>query len=295
MVDKVISFDSFKVRCSQIVAALSNSRSNPILTENQEARIKELNDKLQEKGKITEKQQAELAELQVKEENSKKVVLSDTYIAYLMAEYAWITEGMIAVNKESMELLAIQKGREGENEAVTLLMRVDKQPYQIHKERIYNDYLSGEIDIYLGEHVYAATNITDIKNSWDYPTFLKKINTGLENGQKEQVQGYCDITGAGEGYIANTLISNPEHIIEEMRWRVTKKIGATTPESPEMLKEWPKWERSMRFDHIPPNKRVHKIKVEPFTEFEKQKLYDRVKFGRDWLNQFHEKYQVLNK
>lgn len=290
-----INFDNFKVRCSQIVAAQANSRSNPVLTEKQEAKLRELSDKLQEKGEITEKQQAELAELQVKEQNGKKVVLSDTYITYLMAEYAWVTEGMIAVNKESMELLAIQKGREGEDEAVKLLELVEGVQFKKHKERIYNDYLSGEIDVYRGDHVYAAINVTDIKNSWDYPTFLKKIHAGLENGQKEQVQGYCDITGAGEGHIANTLISNMHHIIEEMRWKVAKKMGATTPESPEVLREWPKWERSMKFDHIPAHKRVHKIKIEPFTEFERQKLYDRVKIGREWLNSFHESYQKLNK
>ena len=50
----------------------------------------------------------------------------------------------------------------------------------------------------------------------------------------------------------------------------------------------------MRFDHMPVHKRVHKIKIEPFSEFERQKLYDRVKIGRDWLNEFHEKYKRLN-
>jgi hypothetical protein len=79
-----------------------------------------------------------------------------------------------------------------------------------------------------------------------------------------------------------------------MKWAVTRKMGATTPESPEMLKEWPKWEKSMRFDHIAPHKRVNKIKIDPFTDSKRQKFYDRVKMGREWLNNFHERYQKLN-
>jgi len=289
-----INFDDFKVRCSKISTALANSRSNPVLTEKQEGRLKELRDKEQKNGGLPPGQAVELTELEIKEENGKKIILSDGYIDYLLAEYAWITEGMIAVNKESLDLLEIRKGKEGETAASKLLEAVDGIVYKVHKTRIYNDYISGEIDLYLGEHVYAAINVTDIKNAFDYPTFLKKIENGLENGQKEQVQGYCDITTSSIGWIANTLISCPDHIIEEMRWKVTKKIGATTPESPEMLIEWPKWEKSMRFDHMPVHKRVHKIKIEPFSEFERQKLYDRVKIGRDWLNEFHEKYKRLN-
>ena len=288
------NFDNFKVRCSKISVALANSRSNPVLTEKQEVKLKELRDKLQSKGELPAGQATELAELEVKEQNGSKIILSDGYIEYLMEEYAWITEGMIPVNKESLDLLAIRKGKECEEEGITLLTRVDNQFYKTHKERIYNEFLSGEIDAYLGEHIYAATNISDIKNAFDYPTFLKKIHTGLENGQEEQVQGYQDITGAREGDIVNTLCSASDEIITEKKWQVAKKMNAISIESPDFLAEWPKWEKSMRFDHIPIHKRVHKIKIEPFSEFTRQKLYDRVKIGREWLNQFHEKYQNMN-
>ena len=288
-----MDFSNFKVRCSAIRKVLSNSQSNPILTENQKIRLSELESKL-DAGKITEKQKEELAELQVKQENGKKIVLSDTCIEYLMDVYAWETEQMIPVSRESLDLLTTKKGKVGEEEGLLLLSRVAKQFYKTHKERIYNEYLSGEIDAYVGDHVYAATLISDIKNSWDYPIFLKKLHTGLEIGQKEQIQGYCDITGAGEGEIANTLVSATDDIIDEMKWKVLRKICAATTESPEFIEVWPKWERSMRFNHIPIHKRVSRLKVERFTEFERQRLYDKVKICREWLNNFHETYQKLN-
>lgn len=283
-------FENFKVRCSAINKVMSNSAQNPILTEKQGLRL----DELEKKDSLTEKQKEEMAELLVKKDNGKKVILSTTCIEYLMEAYAWETEGMIAVNKEALDVLSIRKGKMAEHIAGQVLSVVDNIEYLIHKERIENEYASGEIDLYTGAHVYAATNVTDIKNSFDYPTFLKKIHTGLETGQKEQVQGYGDITGARDLVVANCLISAPREIIEEMMWKVALKINAATFESPEFLAEWPKWERSMVFHHIPIQRRVTKIKVEPFTDFEQQRLYDRVKVCRDFLNLFHEQRMKLN-
>lgn len=292
--NKEINFDDFKVRCSAISKVLSNSRSNPQLTEKQAELLAKYRS-VQEKGVIlTTKQNEEYIILCEKKENGSKTILSDTCIEYLMVEYAWRTEGMISVNKESMDLVAMKKGKEVEAMSGKLLSLIDGVEYKVHKDRIYNDYLSGEIDFYHGETVMSAERIVDNKASFDYPIFLKKLHTGLENGQREQVQGYCDITGAKEGIIANTLVDTPDEIIEEMKFRLAKKMGCATTESPEMLEEWPTWEKSMKFTHIPIHKRAHKIKIEPFTTFEREKLYDRVKVCREWLNNFHETYQKLN-
>jgi hypothetical protein len=289
-----INFDDFKVRCSAISKVLSNSQSNPQITEKQTEVLAKYRKKLDEGGKITENQQLEMAALIEKEANGTKIILSDTCIDYLMIDYAWVTQGMIPIDKESLDLVGMKKGKMMEGESVTLLTRLDKVLYKVHKERIYNTYLSGEIDVYLGAHVYAAENVTDIKNATDYPTFLKKIHTGLEKSHDCQVKGYMDITNSPTGTIAHTLVDCPYDIIEEYRWKLTRKLGAATPESPEVLAEWPKWEKSMKFSHIPMAQRVHKINIEPMSIFDREKLYDRVKVCREWLNNFHESYQKLN-
>jgi hypothetical protein len=287
---KEIDWSLFKVRCSAISKVCSSSRDYPCLTELQEQELKDL----EAKPTLTDKQKEKMAALIVKRENGKKVILSDTCIEYLMEEYAWRTEGMISVGKESMELLQLKKGKMQEGEAVKLLCIVDGIMYNINKERVYNDFLSGELDIFDGQEVMGANSIGDIKNSFDYPVFLKKINKGLENGNKEQVQGYCDIAKSSKGFIAHCLVDMPEEIIEDMKYRLLKKMNCATELSPEFMEEWEKWERSMRFSHIPPAQRVFKIPVTPFTEFERQKVYDRVKICREWLNSFHETFVKLN-
>lgn len=288
-----LNWQDFKVRCSAISKVLSNSKSNPILTEKQTERLSELRDKEQVKP-LTANQAAELADLIIKENNGKKLILSDTCIEYLMEEYAWITERMIPVNKESMNLAAIKKGNIVEGESMILLTRVDGVFYKVHKPRIYNEFLSGEIDYYTGSDVMNAERIVDNKASWDYPIFLKKLHTGLVSGQEEQVQGYMDITGAVEGFISNTLVDCPDEIVEDHKWALARRLNAITIESPDFLEEWAVFERSLKFNHIAPHKRVNKIKIEPMEEFDRQRLYDRVKICREWLAQFHETYQKIN-
>jgi hypothetical protein len=71
-------------------------------------------------------------------------------------------------------------------------------------------------------------------------------------------------------------------------------MNALTTESPEFLIEWAKFEHSMKFSQISLQKRISKIKVEPFSEIKRQQVYDRVKVCREWLNNFHEQRLKMN-
>jgi hypothetical protein len=285
------NFDNFKVRCSSISVALAESRSNPTLTEKQ---AEELAD-LEKKATLTEKQQEKLAELLVKKSNSSKVILPDGYIDYLCKEYSYITTGKIAVDKEFLELDQMEKGKIVEMESIATLCIADGTIYMPNdpKERVYNDYLSGEVDAYIGETIMTATVIPDIKSVWDYPTFLSKTTKQLSLNNKCQVQGYMDITGAKEGFIADVLVNTPDRVVESIKWKLLRKTGAATEESPEFVSAWKVVEKSMYFDDIPPKERVNKKYVEPLTDFERQKLYDRVKAGREWLWNFYEQRKSI--
>jgi hypothetical protein len=287
---KEVDFSLFKCRCSAISKILSNSRDNPVITDKQAVLLSEL----EKKPILTKNQADEMARLIVLRENKDKIILSDTCIDYLMDVYAWETEGMIPVSKESMDLLAIKKGKECQTEGITMMSILFDEVYTENKERISNDFLSGEPDSYTGASILEATHISDQKNMWDYPIFLKNLHKSLENGYQQQVQGYGDIAKCPSLSIDKVLCSNPPEVIEEMKWKISKRFGAITIESPDFLREWEKWERSMIFDHIPIIQRVHRIPVEPFTSLEQQQVYNRVKICRDWLCKFYEVRQQLN-
>jgi hypothetical protein len=288
-----MDFTTFKVRCSAISKVMSNSRSNPTLTDKQEEKLNTYRDKLDAGGSLTPNQQAEMAELEIKEANKGKVILSDTCTEYLMEAYAWETAKKKPL-KEQFEISQMKKGKLAEEDSIKLLSVVEGEIFIKNEEQIENDFLRGEPDIYVGDNIYNASKIVDIKSCYDYPTFLKKINCEAENGWKQQVQGYMDITGAQIGEIAHTLVSMPPVMIEDFKKKLFYQGEYVSELSPEFLEKWQQWEHSMTFDDIPMPQRVFKIPVEPLSHSEQQKIYDRVKICRDWLCIFHEQYIKLN-
>src|ERR1700753_3925157 len=109
-------FSAWKCRCSSISKMMANSKDNAPLTDNQ---IKELAE-LEAKPTRTEKQGLRIAELVLKLEKSKDVVLSDTAISYLVEAYAWETEQMCSITKE-MDVEYFDRGRKTESESIELL------------------------------------------------------------------------------------------------------------------------------------------------------------------------------
>lgn len=285
----MVDFSKFKARCSAIGKIMSNSVENPQITDIQKARMSEL----EGKEKLTDKQADELAALKVKEQNSTRFVPSLTCLEYMMEVYAWETERMVPVNKETMDVQQIRKGKMCEVEGIKLLIMHDLENYQMHKERISNDYLTGEIDFYAGPSVYKAIILGDAKNSWDYPSFLKKIAMPVDRDWALQVGGYGDITGAKNLFLGHCLVTAPEEIKNELKFQLAKKMDAISTESPDFLKEWAVFDRSLTFDHMPLQYRVHKTPVSPWEDGFRQKVYDRVKQMRDWLCEFHEKREAL--
>jgi hypothetical protein len=285
-----IDWQDFKVRCSAITKITSKSRSNPTLTEAQEQWMKDYEAR---QKPPTEKQQLEYARLLQLRENGTKIILSDTCIDYLMDEYAWRTARKKPVDKE-LGMDATEKGKEVQTESLKLIAKVEGVIYTENKDRLYNDFLSGEPDAFLGESLIKATGITDTKNCWDYPGFLKKINTGLDNGYEDQIKGYGDIVGCGNLSVHYCLVNTPEWLIFRYMERLLRSMNVVSAESPEYLEKAAELEASMRFNDIPDHKRVRKIVVDPFTDTERQKVYDRVKICRDWLCEFDEKYQKMN-
>jgi hypothetical protein len=292
-----VNWDEFKVRCSAISCVLAESRENPCLTEKQAARLVEL----QGKGTLTEKMQTELADLIVKQSNSTKVVLSDTCQDYLIDEWAWQKEKMTRVTKEIMDIPQMEKGILVEADSLILLSKVDGVIYtpnvneKEERERFYNDYLSGEPDAWEGKAFMGTPTVPDIKSIWDRPTFLCKIKQPLTKANDLQIKGYMDISGAPTGFVGNCLINMPPEAVEKVKWRLLSKMNVATDESPEFKAKWDILHRSMNFDHIPDHQKVFKKPVTRMTEFERKKLYDRVKVCREWLWQFDEIMANLNK
>jgi hypothetical protein len=289
---KKVNFDLFKCRCSKINALLACSAENKPITPTQLEELAKLEKK--DKDKLTLNQSEKLVYLQMKMNTPKEVPLGEGAITYLMEWYALEIYGKISVDKESLELLPTEKGKKVEADSISMLSRFDGVLYEKNDIKVENDFLRGEPDVFSGEHIMAAKSLTDMKNSWDYPGFLKQINKPLEKNYIKQVQGYGDITGATELSITRCIVNMPIEMIKEYYDKVARKMGVIDTDTAYFQEIWEQWEQSMIFDDIPVNLRIHKTKVEPFSQEERDLLYDRVKYSRDWLWKFHETYSLLN-
>lgn len=283
-------WSTFRCRCSGIAKILPNAKGDAPITEIQLAELKTL----QDKESLTVKQGERKAELLVKKNNIGKISLGQTAIAYLMEVYAWETQGMIPFGKEVWEIDQLQKGKIVEEESITLISVHDGLLYFKNDERICNDYLSGEPDIFTGDNIMNAERIIDAKTCFDYPGFLQKTQEELNPVYGWQVKGYCDITGALIGEVAYCLVDMPETMINDYKRKLFYKMDVPTEENIDFKKKWEIMERSMRFKQIPIPQRVHKQKVEPFTPSEQKLVYDKVKYCREWLWKFDEMYKQLN-
>ncbi len=289
-----MDWSKFKVRCSAISRVMANSKENAPLTELQEKELYELD----KKPNRTEKQSIRLTELVQKKAKSRDFVISDVCANYLLEAYAWETEQMCSITKE-MDVEYFERGRKTEPESIELLSFVDDVPYLKNETRFENDFLSGIPDLLrisgTGLLKVTVDRIRDIKSCRDYPTFLYKIHKGIDPGNKEQLQGYGDILECEDLEVDFTLPTMPQSIREGYKMKLAYKMNAAIDQDKEFEKAWTNLERSMIFKHMPPEKRVYKIPVDPFTTDEQSAVYERVKHCREWLNNFHLSYQKLNR
>ena len=124
----------------------------------------------------------------------------------------------------------IQKGNDCEEAAITLYSLIKGKLFENNKERIKNDYLSGEIDLEWRDELGSLYRITDIKNSYSIHTFFKNIDS-IKPDNKWQGVGYLALHPTVKSYsIANVLVDNTDDAIllelqrESYKWR-----GGDTP------------------------------------------------------------------
>lgn len=206
------------------------------------------------------------------EPRSKSESLSQTCKTYLRQLYREKKYG----RKKDIIGKYIEKGLLNEEDEITLYSRVTRRMYKKNTERINNEWLTGEPDLYEGESIRKATKIIDLKGSWDLFTLPFPDDTP-DKDYGWQGQSYMDLSGAETFTLAHTLCDTPLHLIrkeiDSIKWRTG--IDAT----PEQIFQI---ERNMKFSDIPMNERVVEFVI-PRDDAAIQRIHDRVEECREYL------------
>ena len=236
------------------------------------------------------------------EPRTKSELLSETCKAHLIDVFVSAKYS----RREEAQSKFLDKGNDREEDSITLLSRVSKSVYKKNNQRIENEYITGEPDIYEGNSIMEADVTLDTKTSWSAHTFFRAKINELNKMYFYQGQGYMAITGAKLHKVAFCLVNGlPTAINDEKRrlqWKSTKIDFESDPVYIEKckqveinhifcLKEFAKENPGFVFHNdlenwnydIPMQDRLYVFEIKRDEEVIKN-IYVRVQQCRDWLN-----------
>lgn len=203
--------------------------------------------------------------------------------------------------REEIQSKFIDKGNLREGEAITMLSLLDKRIYRKNKERLSNDYFTGECDIFTGESITNADETFDTKCSWSLHTFLRSQKE-QDPKYKYQGFGYMDLTGSKKHTVVYCLVNSPAHIIEGEKRKVGYKMYDPKTfmrkcreieinhifDIEQFVNENPDFQFDNHLDEwvwdIPLNERVYKVIYER-DQLEINRMHQRVIESRKWMNE----------
>jgi hypothetical protein len=156
----------------------------------------------------------------------------------------------------------IAKGLMVEEDGITLYIRMKKKFFKKNEEHLKNDFIMGTPDIFDGPSIYKATEITDIKCSWDIYTFYRTLTKKINQLYYWQLQGYMWLTGAKTAVLAYCLINTPDVFLNDEKRKLFYKMGVVSEENEIYLEACQALELSMLYDDIPLNERLLEFRIE---------------------------------
>lgn len=208
------------------------------------------------------------------EPRSKSELLSQTTKAELVKIYIREVYG----REKEISSKYIAKGNQVEEDSITLLSRLKKEPFFKNELRKENDFITGEADI-------IDPYLMDTKSCWDLHTFYAAKTSELNKDYRYQMLGYCELYEFAFGSVCFTLIDTPEGLITAEKQKLFYKMNVPTIENPEYQKACEALEKEMKFDDIPMDEKIHEVEVKR-NPAEMEKVYERIHLCREWLNEF---------
>lgn len=292
-------FSKTNIHCSSIGNIMSNGRGRKSPLDRWQQctdKVKEYNCKYE---LLDDKKRAQTAgakmlaqlknwEVKLKEAELVKdsVVLSTGAMSHLKKVYAYAKyhKWSAGADKGSKQT---NKGVIAENSSVELICRLEDKQYIKNEERVENEFLTGIPDLFMGDNIYNAQYIIDVKTSWDIETFLNTLGKPLDNKYWWQIQGYVAITGAKLGEVSYCLVNTPESLLNHERYKLKERLDSVTEEDPVYKLAEYELVNNMTFDDIPEKDRRIRFLVERDDEAIEQ-VYKKVAKCREYLAEIEE-------
>jgi hypothetical protein len=214
--------------------------------------------------------------------------LSATAKSFLLKEYIRIKYG----RKYDIKSKYIKKGLAVEEDNITLYSRLKKRFFKKNTDRLANDFIEGEPDLFEGEDILNALLIIDVKSSWDIFTFydsvMDMVTDGINPDYQFQLLGYMALTGAKGAKLAYGLINTPDALVDKEKSSLLFELGGYLAITGNDEKEavyndgCAAIEHRMKYDDIPIEERLIEIHIDRNEEHIEQ-IYRKVEKCREYL------------
>lgn len=187
--------------------------------------------------------------------------------------------------KKDITTKQMDKGILCEEDAITIYSRAEKKLYVKNQQRLENEWFTGHPDISDHEDIMQASEVDDIKCSWEMETFTPKLLEEVDKGYDAQLNVYFDLTGAKSGAIVYCLVSAPENMVLEEQRKLLYRMNVVSEESPEFKEAAAEMAHLMVFEDIDYRERVIKKPIVRDDELI-EKMKAKVPRLREWLADF---------
>lgn len=211
--------------------------------------------------------------------------------------------------KEEINSKFLTKGNVREEDSITLLSRVHKKFYKKNSQKLSNEFIKGEPDLFEGEEILKATHTLDTKTSWSLHTFLRAKHKTLDSMYYWQGQSYMGLTGATQHTVVYCLVNGTDTAINDEKRKLSfvkgmvDHFGNNTPEYIEKCKQieinhifdleaFTTENPHFQFDNdvtvwshdIPMEERIHSFTFDR-NDNDIERLYKRIGECRTWMEE----------
>jgi hypothetical protein len=286
----MIDPDKILFRASSVGKIMGNSKN--LITDKQLETI----DELQAKRKLTDNQEKELRRLIEKRDNPD--TLSETCKTYLRELY----KSVKYQREKIVTSKYLEHGIQAEESAISLLSLEKGIFLKKNKERLFNRYVTGEPDVYLGPSIKQAEEGYDTKVCFSLFTLPDKKVDQIDPDYFFQNIVYCALTGAKQWTTAYTLVNASASLIQREKERIFYMLNTPDDSDEEYMRRKIEIEKAMIFDldqfkkdnpfydmdckdwtyDIPRKERLVEYTVHRDSQVI-QSIYDRVEECRKWI------------
>jgi hypothetical protein len=217
--------------------------------------------------------------------------LSKTTKTHLVETYIREVYGREPMDIQTKQM---KKGTNAEGDGIAILAKYKGVDLVKNTLCIENAWQQGHPDVFQPQGIDKPPHIIDTKLSWSIWTFLANVLEPIDKGYWWQIQSYMSLTGALTGEVAYILLSCPENILQDEKYRLLRQMDVATEESPEFRLAAAKLELSLTYPDIPIEERVLIFPVVRDDEAI-AKINEKVVRCRQFLQEFSEKHLNFNK